>query len=237
MAIKRNKNGKWSIKESDKYITYKRVTDLIKEDAEVLKKYDLRQAKYIYVGQCGESEIDDRHSKFRYDVLNKGNGNKNITFNIENAIIYRNIIRFFIEQKQMSQKEVENYLFRSEDCFIITDNGLTKEESEAKEETLYHSYLAESGMTDRIVLLKNRDSQLFEKDNSIKLKNSKKQVNFNAPSMELIYRDNKFYIKFNDDEYEMQNLELVPIIQNDTIDNNDRNLDKKNTFSLETEGI
>lgn len=213
MGIKRNAKGKWSVKGSDKYITYERIIDLRKENLEELKQYNLKKAIYIYVGQCGEAKIDDRHSKFIWDIKNKITGNKNIHIFPEMAQTYLNIIRFFKDKKNMTQKEVENYLFRNEDNFFIVYEGLTKEESEKKEKDLYHSYLAEIPFTTEIVLLKNRDSQLEVDENSIKLKKSKKKEDFNAVEMKFIYKNNKFYLKFNDTEYEMEELKFIPIIK------------------------
>lgn len=215
--IKRNSNGKWSVKGSEKYITYKRVIDLINEDLVILQQYDLQQAKYIYIGQCSESKIDDRHSKTLWDVKNKTKGNKNVHMYLETAITYQNIIKFFIDQKGMTQKEAENYLFRSEEFFYIYAEGLTKEESESKEQASYHSYLTESKFTNDLIVLSNRDSQLVEVEDSIKLKKSKKKEEFNEVEMKLIFKNNKVYIKFNDEEYEMNELKLTPIIKNNDI--------------------
>lgn len=162
MGIKRNNKGKWDIKDSDKYITYARVTDLTTEDVEVLKKYNLQKKYYVYIGQCSEAKIDDRHSKIRYDVLNKPKGNKNVHFYLETALTYLNIMNFLKKEKGMTQKETEDYLFRSEECFKIYKCHLTKEESEEEEKRLYTNAKITSMLLNNIVVLKNKDSQVQE---------------------------------------------------------------------------
>lgn len=203
--------NKPSKEESVNYITYKRVIDLRNEELEILKKYDLKKAKYIYTGQCKESTISGRHSGFLWDIKNKITGNKNVHIYIETAIVYQNIIRFYKEEKNMSKKDVENFIFRNKKNFIICERGLTKKESKVKEQELYHSYLVESKLTNEIVLLKNRDSQLNEVENAIKLKSSRKKEILNLPSIKVTHKDNKFYLKLNDSECELIKINITPI--------------------------
>lgn len=175
--LKRNKNGKWNVEGSTKYVVYKRVIDLTKEDLTVLQQYNLKNYVYIYIGQCGESEIDNRHSKIRWDVLNRFTGNKHVHINPDTARTYQNIMRFLREQKGMTQKEAEDYLFRSKECFKIYKEELSEEESLIEEKRLYHSYMVASKLTN-IGLLPNRDSQVYETENAIKLKKTRKNEDF-----------------------------------------------------------
>lgn len=207
MGIKRNEKGKWSVKDSDKYITYERIIDLTNEDLEVLKQYDLTKAKYIYVGQCGESKIDDRHSKFIWDIKNKPTGNKNIHIFSKTALTYLNIMKFFKEQKNMTQKEVEDYLFRSEDNFKIVQSGLTKEESEELEKNRFHNYVLLLPMCS-IVLLKNNDSQVEIYNNIVRLKNNKKDVEFINPTFMTQHENEEYFIIINDIKIKMDSITI-----------------------------
>jgi hypothetical protein len=207
MGIKRNAKGKWSVKGSDNYITYERIIDLTNEDLEVLKQYNLTRAKYIYVGQCSESKIDDRHSKFIWDIKNKPTGNKNIHIFQKTADTYLNIIRFFKEQKNMTQKEVEDYLFRSEDNFKIVQSGLTKEESEELEKNRFHNYVLLLPMCS-IVLLKNNDSQVEIYNNIVRLKNNKKDVEFINPTFMTQHENEEYFIIINDIKIKMDSITI-----------------------------
>lgn len=227
MAIKRRENGKWSVKGSNKYIVYKRVIDLTKEDKEVLKNYNLKKATYYYIGKCGEAKIDDRHNKFKWDVLNKTKGNKNVHIYLETAITYQNILKFFIEHKGLTKKEAEDYVFRSKECFKIYKEGLTEKEAEIEEKRLHHSYLAETKFNDKIILLKNKDSQIYVAGNSIKLKKSRKQSDFNAPSIELTYKNNNFHMKFNDNEYKINLMFKQINPKNDILEEEKLNIGRK----------
>lgn len=218
MAIQRNKKGKWSIKGSKKFIVYERITDLTKEDAEVLEKYDLKNKVYVYVGQCGAWLIDKRHSKFRWDILNRFL-NKKARINPLTAITYQNIFRFFREQKGMTQKQVEDYLFRSEECFhIYMYNIDTVENAELEEQKLYDQLTLDNVTDKSFILLPNSDATIYtEEDNDI--------LRVKAKNENTVVRFETLVEVRNEDLYDFIN-------KNDIIITENRNLDKKNPLMI-----
>lgn len=233
MTIKRNKRGKCSVVNgSDKYVTYKRITDLRNEDVDLLKKYNLKKSIYIYFGQCKASRIKQRSYDFTYKVFNKINQETNeidskITIEVETAIAYQNIIRFFIEEKGMTKKQAIKHVFRSKESFVIIKNNLTKRESIELETNKYHSYMIVNRLTDEIVLLKNNDSKIYDTENSIKLKNSKKKKD--APKIEIGYEfdfiTKKSFITVDDIKIYCPNLKFIQ--NNDIIEEESLKIDKK----------
>lgn len=202
--MKRRTNGKWSKKGSDKFITYIRVSDLTKEDLNVLEKYNLKQVRYVYVGQCGEWRVDYRNDGFVWDIKNRFSGNKDIHLNPDTARTYQNIMKFFREQKGMSSKQAEDYLFRSKECFYICRDGLEKQESKDLEVQIYNQLMVNNIFDKSFILLDNRDKQLEveRKDECINLKAKNKKVtsdNFKPVSVKMNFEmDIEKYKEFID---------------------------------------
>lgn len=226
MEIK-NKEKKW--------VVYKRMINLRNEDLSILKKYGLKKAQYIYTGECEESRIKQRTRDFIYKIKNRTDeSKKDIHIELDTAITYQNIIKFYKEQKKMTQKEAENYLFKREGTFIVEHKDLhTEQDAKLLEQKLYHTYLSESKISNELVVLKNRNSQLYELENGIKRKHTRKNEEFNSVEMKLIYKNNRWHIKFNDKEYEMTELKITPITENnDIIDQIEEH--KKNNSSVDS---
>ncbi|CEP43706.1 hypothetical protein [Paraclostridium sordellii] len=202
-----------------KWVVYKRMINLRNEDLLILKKYGLKKAQYIYTGECEESRIKQRTRDFIYKIKNRTDeSKKDIHIELDTAIIYQNIIKFYKEHKKMTQKEAESYLFKREGTFIIEHRDLnTEHEAKLLEQKLYHTYLTESKISNDLVVLKNRNSQLQESETSIKRKRTRRNEEFNSVEMKLLYKNNKYYIKFNDKEYEMTELKITPIMENNDI--------------------
>ncbi|GAA0093435.1 hypothetical protein UT300009_34660 [Paraclostridium bifermentans] len=224
-------------KNEKRWVVYKRVMDLRNEDLVLLEKYGLKKAQYIYVGECEELRIKQRTRDFIYKIKNRTDeSKKEIHIELETAIVYQNIIRFYKEQKGMTQQQSEKYLFKREETFIIEHRNLnTEQEAKLLEQKLYHKYLTENKISNELVVLKNRNSQLYESENSVKRKHTRKKEKFNSVEMELIYKNNRWYIKFNNEEYEMTELKLTPIIKNNDIlrDESLKNDRKKPSDNLE----
>ncbi|WP_250675289.1 hypothetical protein LZ906_017840 (plasmid) [Paraclostridium ghonii] len=166
-----------------KYVVYKRITDLTNEDLDVLKKYDLENKIYIYIGQCEALRMEQRTNDFIYKIKNKTDESKEgINIKIETAITYQSIIKFYKEQKCMNQDQVENYLFRSNDCLKVYLEVLGEDDTNAKieEKRLYHSYMIASKLVN-IELLYNKDSQVYQTENAIKLKKTRKKEDLVPP--------------------------------------------------------
>lgn len=206
-------------KDEKRWVVYKRVTDLRNEDLVLLEKYGLKKAQYIYVGECEETRIKQRTRDFIYKIKNRTDASKKeMHIELETAIIYQSIIKFYKDKKKITQQQAQNYVFKREGKFLIEHKDLdTEQEARLLEQKLYHTYLTESKISDELVVLKNRDSQLYETENSIKRKHTRKNEEFNSVEMQLIYINNRWYIKFNDEEYEMNKLKLTPIAENNDI--------------------
>lgn len=202
--MKRRTNGKWSKKGSHKFITYIRVADLTKEDLNVLEKYNLKQVRYVYVGQCGAWRVDDRNDGFVWDIKNRFSGNKDIHLNPDTARTYQNIMKFFREQKRMTSKQAEDYLFRSKECFYICKDELEKQESKDLEVKVYNQLMFTNILDKSFILLDNRDKQLEveNKDDYIKLKAKNKKVtsdNFKSVTIKMNFEmDIEKYKEFID---------------------------------------
>ena len=61
--IKRNKEELY-------HFVYERIWDLTIYDHKLLESYGLKKAKYIYVGQSGEKDVNARNSKWKYEAKN-----------------------------------------------------------------------------------------------------------------------------------------------------------------------
>ena len=170
------------------WIVYSRIVDLRNEDIEILKKYDLKSVKYVYVGQCETSRIKQRTNDFIYKICNRTrqNRNININMNIDTAIAYQKIIKFFIEEKNMTKKQAEDYLFRSDECFKIKYQNI-KTLKEAKElEKSLDSFFRLATLHDKyLCILNNRDSQLVDRDNEmLEIKNNNILLRFDYVKIE-----------------------------------------------------
>ena len=145
------------ITEEKTWIVYRRMVDLTKFDTEILKKYNLENFRYVYVGQCETDRIEQRTRDFVWKIKNRMDIEKKVRgIEPETAIIYQNINKFFMEYKGMTQEQAYDYMFKVLDnCFLVIDKNI-KSESDARElESKYDNGL-------RIMNLVNKESYILK---------------------------------------------------------------------------
>ena len=95
-------------KKLEKPFVYKREYDLTGYDVEILQKYELEQAIYVYVGSSCAYNMRARSSKWRYHIRTN---NKSICCNIKNFI--HNLELFYKMELKLSDNIINDKLYYS----------------------------------------------------------------------------------------------------------------------------
>ena len=110
----RNIKNKMEFKKGKKELysfVYKRIWDLEKFDGELLKKYGLKKAKYVYIGSCKDYNLKAKNSKFRYAIKHGGHNKKLRSF-------LRALETFYKREFKFNKYQLDYYLYYNSE--IIT---------------------------------------------------------------------------------------------------------------------
>ncbi|MDV9820310.1 hypothetical protein RHG46_19240 [Clostridioides difficile] len=154
-------------KKLEKPFVYKREYDLTGYDVEILQKYELEQAIYVYVGSSCAYNMRARSSKWRYHIRTN---NKSICCNIKNFI--HNLELFYKMELKLSDNIINDKLYYSN--IAEFEEFETLEKAREVESTIISQYQFLDSINhmlkQKIILLSNKDSVLcqFNTDGSVK---------------------------------------------------------------------
>ncbi|MDV9873720.1 hypothetical protein RHG62_18925, partial [Clostridioides difficile] len=205
-------------KKLEKPFVYKREYDLTGYDVEILQKYELEQAIYVYVGSSCAYNMRARSSKWRYHIRTN---NKSICCNIKNFI--HNLELFYKMELKLSDNIINDKLYYSN--IAEFEEFETLEKAREVESTIISQYQFLDSINhmlkQKIILLSNKDSVLNITKNGntnyLKVKNKYIEKHKNKPIM-------RYHIncQFNTDgSVKSITQEFEPILE----------LNKKNTLS------
>lgn len=149
---------------------YKRLYDLTKYDSEVLEKYELKRAKYVYLGSSNEINLRRRCSVWKADIKR----NKNVSKDIIKFI--KNLKRFYELETDYTVEEIDYLLYYNASIIARCENLQSARKLEEYFTTEYHQLdFYDEILEQHIILLSKKDSVLKDiKDDSIKLLQVKK---------------------------------------------------------------
>lgn len=205
-------------KKLEKPFVYKREYDLTGYDVDILQKYQLEQAIYIYVGSSCAYNIKARSSKWRYHIKTN---NSSICHTIRNFI--HNLELFYKRELRFSDNIIDDKLYYSN--VVEFEEFETLEKAREIESSLIGQYQfldsVNHMLKQKIILLSNNDSMLhMVKSGSkaaLKIKNKYIEKHKNKPIM-------RYHINYQfntDGSFKSITQEFEPILE----------LNKKNTLS------
>ncbi|MDY6638833.1 hypothetical protein SQ459_19370 [Clostridioides difficile] len=205
-------------KKLEKPFVYKREYDLTGYDVDILQKYQLEQAIYIYVGSSCAYNIKARSSKWRYHIKTN---NSSICHTIRNFI--HNLELFYKRELRFSDNIIDDKLYYSN--VVEFEEFETLEKARDIESALIGQYQfldsVNHMLKQKIILLSNNDSMLHMVKSgskaSLKIKNKYIEKHKNKPIM-------RYHINYQfntDGSFKSITQEFEPILE----------LNKKNTLS------
>lgn len=171
-------------KKLEKPFVYKREYDLTGYDVDILQKYQLEQAIYIYVGSSCAYNIKARSSKWRYHIKTN---NSSICHTIRNFI--HNLELFYKKELKLSDNIIDDKLYYSN--VVEFEEFETLEKARAIESAIIGQYQfldsVNHMLKQKIILLSNNDSVLNITKNGntnyLKVKNKYIEKYKNKPIM------------------------------------------------------
>ncbi|HBE9457360.1 TPA: hypothetical protein KON80_003668 [Clostridioides difficile] len=205
-------------KKLEKPFVYKREYDLTGYDVDILQKYQLEQAIYIYVGSSCAYNIKARSSKWRYHIKTN---NSSICHTIRNFI--HNLELFYKRELRFSDNIIDDKLYYSN--VVEFEEFETLEKARDIESVLIGQYQfldsVNHMLKQKIILLSNNDSMSHMVKSgskaSLKIKNKYIEKHKNKPIM-------RYHINYQfntDGSFKSITQEFEPILE----------LNKKNTLS------
>jgi hypothetical protein len=143
------------------HFVYERIWDLTIYDQKLLESYGLKKAKYVYVGQSNEKNVNIRNSKWKYEVKN----NRNIVKEI--PIFIKKLERFYATETKYNNRQIDWLLYCNTKVIARTESKKSALKLEKYFTGIYHDldFMGEI-LEQQIILLSKRDSAFREQGNS-----------------------------------------------------------------------
>lgn len=167
--LKFNYDGKRIVQIGKKelyFFVYKRIWDLTKYNSELLEKYDLLKATYIYIGQSNKYNLKARCSDWRYE-LEKCRDN----VAINTLVFIKNLSRFLKKETNLKESEIRQMLYYNAE---ILERHYTKSDAIRCEQEYNSNYYWNDIMGEILdshtILLSKKDSNCKEiKDGALRI--------------------------------------------------------------------
>ena len=146
------------------HFVYRRTWDLTIYDQKVLESYGLKKAKYVYVGQSNEKNVNIRNSKWKYEVKNDRNIVKEI------PIFIKKLERFYESETKYNNRQIDNLLYYNAKVIARAESKQGALKLEKHFNGIYHDLdIMGEIMEQQIILLSKRDSAFKEIGNGLKV--------------------------------------------------------------------
>lgn len=151
---------------------YKRTWDLTQYDKDVLEKYDLKKAEYVYIGSSDDVNLRRRCNTWKADIKR----NKNVSEDIIKFI--NNLKKFYELETNYTTKEIEYLLYYNTSVIARCESLQSARKLEKHYTTNYHQDDSFGEILEtQIILLSKKDSNLKEiKDGEVAVLKVKNKV-------------------------------------------------------------
>lgn len=139
------------------HFIYERIWDLTIYDQKLLESYGLKKAKYVYVGQSNEKNVNIRNSKWKYEVENNRKVAKEI------PIFIGNLKRFYAKETKYNNRQIDWLLYHNTKVIARTESKKGALKLEKHFNGIYHDLdIMGEILEQQIILLSKRDSAFKE---------------------------------------------------------------------------
>lgn len=137
---------------------YKRIWDLTQYDKDVLEKYDLKKAKYIYIGSSDKYNLRKRCTDWKIEIIKN---RKNVAKHIRQFIF--NLKAFYELETSYTFEEIDYLLYYNASVIARCESKEVARKLEQHFTSHYHDLDSYGEILDKhIILLSKVDSELKE---------------------------------------------------------------------------